>query len=506
MLGKEVKILQQLKNVQQLQNLNGLTQEFQRISSRTHALDVNQQARNQDFLALYNQTIINQNKLKSLRQQHEADKNENMRILQNIKTDQNRFRAILYEKIDTIDENVNKTYAEFIEKANEKVTISASSLGSVSESLSTCSKFHFEEKVLEKVVRLEHKLEVCTEKMKVWEESISSSLVKVTEAKKLTETFVESMRNAHLQDQMRFNNSLLEAKKQTETFVESMRNSHIQDQMWFNDSFLEAKKQTETFVESMRNSHIQDQMRFNDSFLEAKKQTKTFVESMRNSHIQDQMQFNDSLIEAVDHFRTQSENETWIYGRQMNSLFDSLSSKIQDLEVAESKRESIMESSILQHQSRFNESFDKIFEHFQVRFNNSLQEIEIKQKKVGFTSCASSAQGYSLGSIIKFPDVLSKIGISNISTFKSSGKFTCKAEGLYQISVTILSHTGDKRFGIYMNKHLVSKAYISSSSNYESGTAVAVAVLKRNDELSVKPVEGSIFVNDYASCITIVKL
>ncbi|VDI22108.1 Hypothetical predicted protein [Mytilus galloprovincialis] len=343
------------------------------------------------------------------------------------------------------------------------VTISASSLGSVSESLLTCSKFHFEEKVLEKVVRLEHKLEVYTEKMKLWEESISSSLDKVTEAKKLTDTFVESIRNAHIQDQMRFN-----------------------------DSFLEAKKQTETFVESMRNAHIQDQMRFNDSFLEAKKQTETFVESIRNAHIQDQMQFNDSFLEAVYHFRTQSENETWIYGRQMNSLFDSLSSKMRDLGVAESKRESIMKSSLLRQQSRFNESFDKIYEHFQVRFNNSLQEIEIKQKKVGFTSCASSGQTCSSGSFIKFPDVLSKIGISNMSTFKSSGKFTCEAEGLYQISVTILSHTGGKRFGIYMNNHLVSKAYISSTSNSESGTAVAVVVLKRNDKVSVQSLEDNL--------------
>lgn len=93
-----------------------------------------------------------------------------------------------------------------------------------------------------------------------------------------------------------------------------------------------------------------------------------------------------------------------------------------------------------------------------------------------------------------------------MSTFKSSGKFTCEVEGLYQISVTILSHTGDKRFGIYMNNHLVSKAYISSTSNSESGTAVAVVVLKRNDKVSVQSLEDNLYVNNYASCITIVKL
>ncbi|CAG2255710.1 unnamed protein product [Mytilus edulis] len=116
-LGKVVENLQKLKSIQQLQNLNGLIQEVQRISSRAHTLDVNQQARNQDFLALYNQTIINQNKLKSLGQKHEANKNETLTLLQNMKTKQNRSRAILYEKIDTIDENMNKTYTEMIEKS-----------------------------------------------------------------------------------------------------------------------------------------------------------------------------------------------------------------------------------------------------------------------------------------------------------------------------------------------------------------------------------------------------
>ncbi|VDI24002.1 Hypothetical predicted protein [Mytilus galloprovincialis] len=232
------------------------------------------------------------------------------------------------------------------------LAIKGNSFGSESELTSACSKFHFEEKVLEKVVRLEHKLEVYTEKFRLWEESISSSLNKVTEEKKLTETFVESMRNARRLEHMRFN-----------------------------DSFLEVQKQTESFVKSMRNEHIQDQMRFNDSFLEVKKQRESFVKSMRNSHIQDQIRLNDSLVEAVNHFRTQTENETLIYERQISSLIGSLSSKIRDLGVAESKRESIMKSSLLRQQSRFNESFDKIDEHFQVRFNNSLQEIEFKQKK-----------------------------------------------------------------------------------------------------------------------------
>lgn len=125
---------------------------------------------------------------------------------------------------------------------------------------------------------------------------------------------------------------------------------------------------------------------------------------------------------------------------------------------------------------------------------------------VGFTSCANQTNTYHVGSFIKFPDVLFDIGISNISTFKSTGKFTCKAPGFYQISVTILSLSANKRFGIYMNGHLVSKGYISSTTNYESGTAVAAVVLQMNDEISIQSVESDLYVDKYASCITIVKI
>ncbi|CAC5381916.1 unnamed protein product [Mytilus coruscus] len=40
----------------------------------------------------------------------------------------------------------------------------------------TCSKYHFEEKVLEKLIRLEHKMEIFNEKMKIWKDSISTKL------------------------------------------------------------------------------------------------------------------------------------------------------------------------------------------------------------------------------------------------------------------------------------------------------------------------------------------
>lgn len=50
----------------------------------------------------------------------------------------------------------------------------SNSLGSESESLLTCSKFHFEEKVLEKLVRMELKFEQLEMRTKIREDVISS--------------------------------------------------------------------------------------------------------------------------------------------------------------------------------------------------------------------------------------------------------------------------------------------------------------------------------------------
>ncbi|CAG2212278.1 unnamed protein product [Mytilus edulis] len=316
------------------------------------------------------------------------------------------------------------------------------SLNSESESLLSCSKFHFEEKVLEKVVRLEHKMEVYAEKVKLWEESFSSSLDKVTEAKKQTETFVESMRDAHLKDQTRFN-----------------------------DSFVEVKKQTETFVDSMRDAHLKDQTRFNDSFDDVKKQTETFVYSMLDAHLKDQTRFNDSFLGAVDRFKLQSENETKFYERQMNSLLDSFSSKVQKLSEAERKRDSTMKLTLRQEQNRFNKSFDKISENFQVRFNKSLQEIALKQQKVALTACATGSTVPG-GTVVHFPNIQTNIGITNLSAYKSTGKFVCTVAGLYHVSAVMMSNTDGELYGIYKNSDRMIRTYYGKVDSYVTRTSV----------------------------------
>lgn len=147
------------------------------------------------------------------------------------------------------------------------------SIGSESESLLSCSKFHFEEKVLEKLVRLEHKMDLNEEMLKRWEDTFSSKLDKMDEAIKQTETFVESVRNYHLLEKSRLNDSYYEivenfkiqSKNETEFHGEQMK-TLVESLSSKLEEFSIAKKNRENDLESMLNTLHQEQNQFNQSF------------------------------------------------------------------------------------------------------------------------------------------------------------------------------------------------------------------------------------------------
>lgn len=56
-ISKDVIVLRQLGNIKPLQEIQTLQLAVQTVSAKTHALSVNEHARNQDFLALYNLTL-----------------------------------------------------------------------------------------------------------------------------------------------------------------------------------------------------------------------------------------------------------------------------------------------------------------------------------------------------------------------------------------------------------------------------------------------------------------
>lgn len=91
------------------------------------------------------------------------------------------------------------------------------------------------------------------------------------------------------------------------------------------------------------------------------KQAKTFVESMRDTQLQQQSRLNDSYNEIVEHFKIKARNEAAFHGEQINTMLDSLSSKIEEFSDAENKRKKtldLLQYTLHQEQKRFNQSFD----------------------------------------------------------------------------------------------------------------------------------------------------
>lgn len=122
------------------------------------------------------------------------------------------------------------------------------------------------------------------------------------------------------------------------------------------------------------------------------------------------------------------------------------------------------------------------------------------------TSCVSSDHILSSGEAVLFDDVKTQVGIDNLSTFISTGKFTCTKPGLYLVSIWVLT-PGQNKNGmiyIYRNNKILTKTYINNSAHYDTGTATAVIELQLGDKVLVRYDNGR--VDNLGTCMTIVKL
>ncbi|CAC5397241.1 Fibrinogen-like protein A,Ryncolin-2,Tenascin-X,Angiopoietin-related protein 6,Angiopoietin-related protein 2,Ryncolin-1,Ryncolin-3,Fibrinogen C domain-containing protein 1 [Mytilus coruscus] len=212
----------------------------------------------------------------------------------------------------------------------------ASSIGSSLESSLQCSKFHFEEKVLEKLVRLEHKIEI-------WEGSIPTNLDKMNDARKQTEIFLESMRDLHHQEQIRLNDS----------FQETVENIYLK---------------SESKVKSALDS-------FSTKMGEFGNRSENALRILQSTMLQEQERFNKSFQETVENIKTQSESN-------VNSILDSILSKIDEFSESHSKRENAMEllqSNFLQEQERFNLSFHLMMDTIKEDLNKTTRNFISEQ-------------------------------------------------------------------------------------------------------------------------------
>lgn len=113
--------------------------------------------------------------------------------------------------------------------------------------------------------------------------------------------------------------------------------------------------------------------------------------------------------------------------------------------------------------------------------------------------------------IIKFDDVKFSVGINNLSTFKSTGKFTCETGGIYLISASIMSYTNNAFYYIYLNGYQISFTQIAYSSSppstmYHTGTVVLARQLRPNDVVWVQQNIDFYIYHALLSTLTIVKV
>lgn len=168
---------------------------------------------------------------------------------------------------------MNMTILRIIFLCSLFINALSSSVGSEPEYILACSKFHFEEKVLEKLVRLEHKIEIYEKSAKQWDSSIVSKLEKIDEVLKRSKTFTDSVQAAQKQEQLRINESYSEIvdsfKKQMENETEfhgKQIDNLLKSFSLKIHELTEAEKTRENAIELMQLTFLQEQKRFNQSF------------------------------------------------------------------------------------------------------------------------------------------------------------------------------------------------------------------------------------------------
>ncbi|CAC5365377.1 unnamed protein product [Mytilus coruscus] len=181
----------------------------------------------------------------------------------------------------------------------------------------------------------------------------------------------------------------------------------------------------------------------------------------------------------------------------MNTMLESMSSKIEDFSDAEKNRENTLESiqnTLHQEQNRFNKSFDLTLDNFRLSSNKFIYELFAKQEKdyealmakrtsVAFSAYTTRQQAITSYTNVKFENVRTNIGNGyNPST----GIFTAPRQGVYHITAVVMS---DHDKNLYLReKH--NKKYTAGSlatgDGSKTGTFDIVLNLQKGDKVSVE--------------------
>lgn len=108
---------------------------------------------------------------------------------------------------------------------------------------------------------------------------------------------------------------------------------------------------------------------------------------------------------------------------------------------------------------------------------------------------------------MRFPVIKTSFGLSDLSNFVSSGKFTCEKSGLYLIGVTVMSSSRyDSRYDIYKNDASLMPYFVTQSNVCGSASGTVFIRLNVNDTVYTKTGTSDMNVHDLWSSFSILKI
>ncbi|VDI38447.1 Hypothetical predicted protein [Mytilus galloprovincialis] len=178
----------------------------------------------------------------------------------------------------------------------------------------------------------------------------------------------------------------------------------------------------------------------------------------------------------------------------MNTMLESMSSKIEEFSVADKKRHDTMELmqyTLLQEQKQLNQSFDLLLKNTKLGSNKTINELFAKQQKVAVTACVSSSQTFP-DYVVRFSTVNFKEGIDNLDMFK----FRWEISHIY-------TNTQGYGFNVKKNGMNIATSASGSGSTDTTNPISAVVELQPNDTLYVY---AGHYIYSSQSCMSIMKI
>ncbi|CAG2242332.1 COL8A [Mytilus edulis] len=420
---KELSELKQMKSVQQALDLHAVQSKIQSLEQKSNSLTINQNARSQDFLALYNMTRVMENKVDLMGNR-----------VQDIETNQNTTFAAVVSNISLIEGKVS---------SNSKRVAVTACVGSTQTFSDRVVKF-------------------TTVRTEIGINNIA--------------TFKSSGKFVCEIPGLYFISARLRTNNGDRTFYVMKNSDYIGYSIADTDGFLLEPDHTS-------NPGVNNQCISMDAcmYLAEKK----------------------DLRDQIFQFKLENDKSLRILTNQLQHKLSEMDEKLKG---HYKPNDTIEFANLVQKYQLLQGSYIHQKDELEILKNATmkvLQELsELKQLKIAVTACVGSSQKFS-DAVVRFSTVRSEIGINNIATFKSSGKFVCEIPGLYYISAHIRTNSGDYGFHVRKNNDYIAYSITDAGLSDSTNPISAVVELQVKDTLYV---ETSATIYSTYSCVSIVKV